>query len=349
MNNTVNKNNTASVERGTKTGGTDFKRMWKNITSLREMNLFLIIIGVCIILFILTPDFLTPSNLKSTAIGMSADGVVTIGMTIALVCGGFDLSVGAVMALAGAATGIMFLSGVNIWLSCLLGIAVGILVGIINGFFIGRIGLNPMITTLGMMGVARGAAYVITQGSPVSLANVPSSFAFLGQGDVLGIPFFVILFLILAVIGDLMMRRSEPLRKVFYTGSNEKAAILSGINTKKVKLWVFILVAGLSAISGVVSTARFTVADPTLGTSAEMRTMSAAVIGGASLSGGEGTIFGAVLGIILLNVINNGLVLLNVSVYWQDLVNGVILIAAVTLDYINHQRRLKNIKLHKAA
>lgn len=325
-----------------KKDGNGIKKIWKSFTSLREMNLLLIIVGTGIILTILTPDFLTSSNLKSTAVGMSADGIIAIGMTIALVCGGFDLSVGAVMALAGTTTGVLYLFGLNVWIASLCGIIAGILVGVINGFLIGRIGLNPMITTLGMMGVARGAADVITQGSPISFSSEPAAFAFLGQGGIFGIPFFVILFFVLAIIGDYMMRHSEPMRKVFYTGSNEKAAILSGIDTKKVKMYVFILAAFLSAISGVVSTARFSVADPTLGTSAEMRTMSAAVIGGASLSGGEGTIFGAVLGVILLNVINDGLVLLNVSVYWQDLVNGLILIGAITIDYVNHQRKLKD-------
>ena len=346
MNNSAN---VQKVEVKEPKGGNTIKSAWKAVTSLREFNLVVIIIAISIVLTILSPHFLSSSNLESVAVGLSADGIIVIGMTIAMVSGGFDLSVGAVMALAGTSVGVLYTAGVNIWISCLVGLLLGLLTGLINGLFIGRIGLNPMITTLGMMGVARGAADVITQGSPVSLASVPKGFSAIGQGHIGGIPVFVILFLVLVIVSDFLLRRSEPLRKVFYTGSNEKAAILSGINTKKVKMYVYILAGLLAAVAGIASTSRFCVADPTLGTGAEMRAMSAAVIGGASMSGGEGTIFGAALGVTLLNLINNGLVLLNVSVFWQDLVNGVILIAAVAFDYFNHQKKVKSIMMQNKA
>lgn len=320
-------------------------KIWRSVSSLREFNLIIIIFAVGILMTFLSPNFLTASNLKATGIGLSSDGIVAIGMTIAIVSGGFDLSVGSVMALCGASTGILYLFGVNIWIACFLGIIIGAIVGVINGLFIGRVGLNPFITTLAMMGIARGVAEVITQGSPISLSGVPDSFSYIGQGSIAGIPFFIILFVVLAVIADFLMRRSEPLRKVFYIGSNEKAAILSGINSRKVKMYVFVTTGVLAAVAGIACTSRFSVADPTLGTSAEMRAISAAVIGGASLSGGEGSIFGTALGVILLNMINDGLVLLNVSVNWQDLVLGLILITAVTLDYISHQRKLNSLKV----
>jgi ribose transport system permease protein len=215
---------------------------------------------------------------------------------------------------------------------------------LINGYFIGKVGLNPLITTLGMMGIARGAAYVVTQGSPISLFGVPKSFEFIGSGRMAGIPVIVIFFIIIAAIGDFLMRRSEPMRKVFYTGSNEKAALLSGINTGNVKMGVYLLTALLAACAGILSLARFTVATPTAGIGAELRVISAAVIGGASLSGGEGTILGAVLGVILLNIINNGLILMNVSVYWQDLIGGAILLVAVTVDLLTHRKKIRKAK-----
>lgn len=324
--------------------GVKLNIIWKTITSLREITVILIIITVSLILTMLSPYFLTQDNLMSTAIGLAADGMISVGMTIALVSGGLDLSVGSVMALSGVTAGALYFGGMSIWLACVIALAVGMICGLVNGFFIGKVGLNPFITTLAVMGIARGASYVLTQGSPISLFGVPESFAFIGQGKVLGLPFIVALFIVIAVVGDFLMRRSEYLRKVFYTGSNEKAAILSGINTSRVKMGVYLLVATLTSIAGILSVARFTVATPIAGMGAEMRSISAAVIGGASLSGGEGTILGAVLGVILLNLINNGLILLNVPVYWQDLVNGVILITAVTLDYMSHRNNVKNLK-----
>jgi ribose transport system permease protein len=170
----------------------------------------------------------------------------------------------------------------------------------------------------------------------------------MGQGEILGIPVIVAIFILIAIVGDFMIRRSELIRKVFYTGSNEKAAKFSGINTSKVKMQVYLLVAAFSSIAGILTLARFTVAAPTagLGADASIRCISAAVIGGTSLSGGEGTILGSVLGIILLNIISNGLILLNVPVYWQDLINGVILITAVTIDYLSHKNKTKNLKLN---
>lgn len=323
-----------------------FDALSKRIWSFRETTIIIIIIVMGIILSTLSPHFLTKDNIFSTAIGLSADGIIAVGMTIALISGGFDFSVGSVMSLSELTAGVLYLSGINIWISCAFALAVSVLCGFINGFFIGKVGLNPFITTLAVMGIARGASYVLTQGSPISLFGVPESFLFLGQGKIFGIPFIVELFILTAVIGDFMMRKSEPMRKVFYTGSNEKAALLSGIDTSKIKRNVYMLVSFLAGAAGILSIARFTVAAPTggLGADTSMRGISAAVIGGTSLSGGEGTILGSVLGVVLINLISNGLLLLNVPVYWQDFVNGIILISAVTLDYISHKNRLNNQK-----
>lgn len=314
---------------------------------IRELNLIVIIIVVGAILAILTPHFLKESNLLTTAIGFSADGIIVVGMTIALVSGGFDLSVGSVMGLSGVAAAVFFTMGVNIWVACILALLIGVLCGLFNGLFIGKVGLNPFITTLAMQGIARGAAYVLTEGSPVSLSGVSPSFKLIGSGNILGLPIIVVIFIVIAIIGDFMLRKTEPLRKVFYTGSNEKAAILSGINTSNVKLGVYIIASSLAALAGILSIARFSVATPSAGTNAELRNISAAVIGGASLSGGEGTVFGSVLGVLLLNIINNGLVLLNVSVYWQNLINGLILIIAVTFDFLSHKKSMDKVKTKK--
>jgi ribose transport system permease protein len=323
-------------------------KMWKSLTSIRETTVIMIIVMMVLVLSILSPHFLTRENIVSTAIGLSADGIITVGMTIVLISGGFDFSVGSVMSLSGIVAGFLYLSGANIWVACLIAILIGLACGLVNGAFIGYIGLNPFITTLAVMGIARGLSFVLTHGSPISLLGVSNSFTFMGQGEILGIPVIVAIFILIAIVGDFMIRRSELIRKVFYTGSNEKAAKFSGINTSKVKMQVYLLVAAFSSIAGILTLARFTVAAPTagLGADASIRCISAAVIGGTSLSGGEGTILGSVLGIILLNIISNGLILLNVPVYWQDLINGVILITAVTIDYLSHKNKTKNLKLN---
>ena len=315
-----------------------FIKAYNKVKGFREATIMLTIVMFSIILSLMAPNFFTVDNLRTTAIGMSADGIIAIGMTVALVSGGFDLSVGSIMGVSSVIAGGLYLAGVNIWVGCLIAVLISLLLGLFDGLLIGKVGINPFIITLGMMQMARGVAYVLTTGSPQSLASVPESFRFLGQEGVLGLPFIVLVFMLFAIAGDILMRKSSPFRKVFYIGSNEKAASLSGINVSKTKLGVYMLTAFLSSISGLLTLSRFGVATPTAGQGTELRVISAAIIGGASLSGGEGTILGAVLGIILLNLINNALVLLKVSVYWQQLISGLILIAAVTIDHLTHRK-----------
>ncbi|HEX2953418.1 MAG TPA: ABC transporter permease [Bacillota bacterium] len=314
----------------------------RRLFAVRELTLVAIIAGFGLILSFASPHFFSIANLSTTAVGLSSDGIIAIGMTVALVLGGLDLSVGSVMAFSSVVAGALYLNGVNIWLAALIALTLGMCCGLINGYFIGRIGLNPFITTLGMMSVARGCSYVLTQGSPLSLSGLDRNFAFLGSGSIGGVlPTMVVIFIVLTVVMDFAMRRSAALRQVFYTGSSEKAAELSGIDVSKVKFGVFFLTSLLASLAGILTLARFTVAAPNTGISAEMRAIAACVIGGCSLSGGEGTVIGAVLGVILLGLVNNALILLNVSVYWQELITGVILLVAVLVDFIAHHKLVK--------
>jgi ribose transport system permease protein len=313
-------------------------KLWKRLFAVRELTLMLIILIFGVVLSFLSPYFASIANLSTTAVGLSGDGIIAIGMTVVLVLGGLDLSVGSVMAFSGVVAGALYLNGVNIWPAAFFALALGMCCGLINGYLIGKVGLNSFVTTLGMMSVARGCSYVLTQGSPLSLAGLDKNFAFLGSGYIGGLfPTMVIIFIVLALLMDFAMRRSAPLRQVFYTGSSEKAAVLSGIDVSNVKVGVFFLSSMLASLAGILTLARFTVAAPNAGISAEMRAIAACVIGGCSLSGGEGTVMGAVLGVILLGLVNNALILLNVSVYCQDLITGVILIAAVLVDFFTHR------------
>lgn len=313
----------------------------KNVLKNRETGVLLIIIIVMAFIGLIEPRFFGMSNLRSVAIGLSADGLLAISLSIVLVLGGIDLSVGSVMALACVLTGGMFLNGINIWISAGVAIIVGALIGLFNGTMISKIGLPPFIVTLGMQSLARGASYIFTKGSPLSVGGMPGEFKFLGSGSIWIIPTVFFIYIGLALFFDFMMRNSKKFKNIFYVGSNEKTANLSGINVSKVKISVYILSAVLASVAGVISLARFNVATPTLGVMAETRAISAAVIGGTSMSGGVGSIVGSIFGVILLNIINNALVLLNVSVYWQEFVIGAILIIVVTFDYISNKRKNK--------
>ncbi|MHC1771884.1 MAG: ABC transporter permease [Flexilinea sp.] len=315
------------------------KNIFSRIFAHRESSVFLIIIVSAAITGIIQPRFFSVSNLRSIAVGLSTDGILAIALTLVLILGGIELSVGSVMALSCVIVGGLFLADVNIWICILVALAAGVGVGYFNGFMISKVGLPPFIVTLAMMSLARGVAYIFTEGSPLSMGGLPEWFRFLGKGSIGNIPMLFIIFIGFAIIFDILLRTSNVFRNIFYVGSNEAAANLSGINVAKVKIWVYIISAVLSTIAGILSLARFNVATPTLGTMAETKAISAAIIGGTSFSGGVGSILGTVFGVILLNLINNALIMLNVSVYWQDFVTGAILILAVTFDYVSHQKK----------
>jgi ribose transport system permease protein len=314
------------------------RRAWGSLSRFREGTLILTIIGICILMSFLSPYFFTAENLRTTMLSFAINGIVVIGMTIVLVNGGIDLSVGSVMAVIGAIAGRLYQSGVSIWIAAPVALVIGALLGAMNGFFITRIGLSPFITTLAMLSIARGAAFVVTQGIPLSLYSMPNSFKLIGKGDLLGIPVVIIIFVVFVIFADFLMRRSTILRRVVYTGSSEKAAIFSGINVRSVKMGVYVLSSFLAGLGGILSIARFATATPYFASGLELQAISACVIGGASLAGGDGSIVGSVFGIALLAIITTSMILLNVSVYWQDLVSGLILLTAVSIDYFTHSR-----------
>lgn len=313
---------------------------FRRLTSIREFTIAMVIVVLVIILAFLSGAFLSANNIISTLLSTVMTAIVSVGMTVALVSGGFDLSVGSVMSMSGVVAGSLALDGVNIWLAALIGLAASVLSGLITGLFIGKVKINPFIMTLGMQGVVQGVAYVVTQGAPLSVANASNSFLYLGQGNLLGIPVLIWILAIIVLVSDYLMRRAVVARKVYYIGSNESAAYLSGIRVAKTKVWIYIFTAILAGIAGVLTLSRFSVAAPTAGMGMELQAIAACIIGGASLSGGEGTVLGALLGSVLVGIVNDALVLLNVSVYWQSLVTGFVLIAAVTLDVMTHRKKI---------
>ncbi len=312
------------------------------LVGFREGTTILIILILGAVMAFLSPVFLTGENFSTMFKIFVINGWVVIAMTLVLISGGIDLSVAAVMAFVGVVAGQLFLVyHWNIWIASLAGIGVGVFVGFVNGFFITRVGLSPFIVTLAMSQIARGTAYVFSEAMPLPLNNVPAGFKFIGRGIIghTGVQFVIVLFIVVAILFDFLARRSTVLRKVYYIGSNEKSARFSGINVNRVRMGVYVLSGLLAAIAGILAIARFSSAPPYGYQGVELDAISAAVIGGTSMNGGEGTVLGAVLGIVLLALIQTAINLLGVSPYWSNFVTGAILLVAVSVDFLTHRNR----------
>ena len=309
------------------------------ILRVRELFMVILILVMSIIMAILSPYFLHVSNFVAIMRGFAMEGLVVVGMATLLIAGKFDLSVGSIMALSGIiAAWLLTAAKMPYAVAILGGLGVGLLSGTINGIVVTRIKVNPLIATLGMMSVARGVALGITEGHPV--INIPQGFAFIGQGSVLGVPLIIIYMVVIVIIADVLLRRGRAFRQLYYVGSSENAARLSGINVDRVVFLAFIASGLLTALAGVISMARLTSGVPTAFAGVELRMIAACVIGGCSLSGGEGTILGSLLGLIFMALVTNALTLFGVSIYWEGVVTGTILTLAVSFDMIS-RRRLK--------
>jgi ribose transport system permease protein len=306
------------------------------IMAAREITLFALIAVLVILMSVVSPYFLTIANFRAMAVGLVPTGVIVVGMAILLVSGGFDLSVGSVLALASTVCALLMIAGVPILPAILATLLLGAFIGLINGFLITGFGINPLVATLGTMSVARGLALVFTEG--FSLSSLPPSFGIAGNTNLLGLPLIVWLMIMLVAIGDLLLRRSTFLRQIYFIGSNERAARLSGIAVDRVRIVAYVLTSVLAALAGILLASRLMSGTPTAGNGLELQVLAAAVIGGASLRGGEGTVLGAFLGAVFVALINNAMTMLAVSIYWQMIITGAVLVAAVAIDMIGRKR-----------
>jgi ribose transport system permease protein len=312
---------------------------WTPAIKARETGLIVIILTLFTVMSFISPYFLTVDNLRAMSMAFAVESIVVVGMTILLISGGIDLSVGSVTALAMVVAGWLFLNGIDPWAAAVVAIAVTTCIGMFMGFLTTVVGLHHFIVSLGVMVIARGICLLATGGRPLGLFSLPPEFKFIGQGAVYGIPLVLIIFVVVVLSFDFLLRRTTAFRKVFYTGSNPKAAAYSGIRVGRVVFATTTLCSALCGVAGVIYMARFGSAQPSFGVGMELNVIAAAVIGGASLSGGVGTIFGAILGAVLLSVVSSSLSLLNVSVYWQDIIKGSILLTAVLFDHYLVKRR----------
>ena len=309
----------------------------KRTFGAREMVMVFLIIATCIIMTILSPYFLSLRNFVAIARGFSMEGIVAVAMGLLLIVGAFDLSVGSVMALCGIVSAVMIVNmHLPYFVAVLGGLATGALIGVINGLLVTRIHINPLIATLGMMTIVRGIALGVTEGSPV--INVPENFAWLGQGNVIGIPVPFFIMFVIALVVDILLRRGRTLRQLYYVGGNQKAARLSGIPVDRIILLSFVGTGLAAALGGILTMARLTSGIPTAFDSVALDVIAGCVIGGMSMAGGEGTIFGALLGVVFMSLISNAMTMLSVSVYWEGVVTGAILIIAVGADMFSRRK-----------
>jgi ribose transport system permease protein len=317
----------------------DWRSAGRRIAGFRELALIGMILVAGIVMMQLSAFFLTEGNLRSVLVGMVPGAIIAIGMAVLLASGGFDLSVAAVMALCGTIGAYLMDKDVPIVAAVFMALALGAVIGAGNGVLVTFLRVNPLVATLGTLLVARGLALVITEGYNVS--NLPRGFVQLGQDGpgIFQLPWMVWIMLGLALVGDLALRHTRFLRQVYYIGGNERAARLSGIRVDALRVFTYVLSGTLAALAGLLLAARLNTAVPTAGQNLELTVIAAAVLGGASLAGGEGTVLGAVLGVAFLALLSNALTLLNVSIFWQIVTTGIVLIVAVTLDMLLRRRR----------
>lgn len=308
---------------------------------IREYAIFVFFILLFVVLSVTAKGFLSTENLINVARQVSLIGIVSVGMTIIILTGGIDLSVGSVLA---ASSTICAYFMVNMHLdmvtSCIIAIVIGGLIGLFNGILITYGDIPPLITTLATMTGARGLAYIATQGIPIY--GFPKAFAFLGQGYIWKIPFPVILMVITFILGYILLNKLAFGRHIYGIGGNEEAVLLSGINIKKIKMIVYVLSGTLAGFAGIVLLSRINTGIPTAGSGFEMDVITAVVLGGVSIAGGEGKLRGVFIGVLIMGILSNGLIILNVQEYYQWVVRCFVLLLAVGFDRNAH--RLKSRK-----
>ena len=296
---------------------------------------FALLLLVCLLAFF-SPPFLRPDNIVNILRQTSINGMIAVGMTFVIITGGIDLSVGSLLALSAVIATSFAHPGAHLLIVPVsLGLLVGFACGALNGILIAKRRLAPFIVTLAMMTAARGLALVYTGGRPV--INLTDAYNEIGGGNFAGIPFPVIIFMVVVGSGVFLLHYTRFGRYVFAVGGNELAAKVSGIKTDWILIEVYALTGALAGIAGVVLSARVMSGSPAMGEGYELDAIAAVVIGGTSLSGGVGSIAGTIVGALIIGVMNNGLDMLNVSSYWQQIVKGVIIVLAVLLD-----RKAKN-------
>jgi len=327
---------------------TPFRKFYANlgVSMKRAIFSFILLVALFVLFSLLQPKlFLAPKNLQNLLQQIVTYTIIGCGLTFCLICGGNDLSAGASMALSGIIITTLLINGIPIWLCIVICLSLGILTGIMNGFFIEILGVVPFIATLGTQWVYRGLANAFVNGSPLYTTSIPDqqvqdAFYQLGGGRFgeAGLPYSVIIVLIYAIILGIILAKTRIGRQIYACGSNLEAAKLSGINAVGTRMFAYCMSGFSAAICGILVTSRLKSAQPMAGVGYEMEAIAAAVLGGISIAGGEGTIVNTVIGALMMGVIRNGLNLNKVNSYWQQVVVGFILIIAISVEVARHRR-----------
>ena len=327
--------------KGEETAGQMRRAAWRQIFGRQEFGVFIILAAMVLFLAVYTKTFLAGTNISNILRDFSWIAIAAFGECMIVITGGIDLSVGSVMGLSGLITAMLFARDMPIPVAVAGGLATGLLVGLVNGLMITKGKLPPFIATLGTMFMARGLCYGLSGGWPVR--DLPSAFNNLGRGVVsiggFDLPLPAIFMLVCAIIVSAYLTRTVWGYRIYAVGGNETATSLSGINTSLVKIMVYSLAGLLTAVGGILMTARLGVASPMAGQGYELDVIAAAVVGGTSLSGGEGTILGVLIGAAIMQVLRNGLVLTGVSAYWLQFMQGLVIVVLILLDQLRKQRR----------
>lgn len=305
---------------------------------VRRLSVLLILLALCLLFAALSDRFVTPANLLTVALQTSIVALVGIGLTFTLVGGGIDLSVGSVVALTGAlSAGLAVRTGLGTYPAILAALAVGSALGAVSGLLVVRGNIPPFVATLAMLAIARGLALVYTQGRPI--AGLDDAFKFWGTGTLGPIPMPVVVLAVVAASAHFLLTRTRLGLHIYAVGGNEETARLAGIRTRWVKLTVYVVSGFIASVTGVIMTARLWSAQPNIGTGMELDAITAAVLGGTSLFGGVGGIGGTIVGAFIIGVLSNGLNLVGVPSYNQQVIKGLVFIVAVLLDFFLKRRR----------
>ncbi len=300
---------------------------------------FFTLIALFVALSIASPNFLTSTNLSSVARQTAVINIMALGMTLIIISGGIDLSVGSILALGGLLGTMAMEKGAGIPAGIAVGIATGMLCGMANGAMITALRINPFIVTLGTMGIFRGIALIISNGLPVH--QIPPSFSFLGEGNLLKVPFVLWILLICALVMHVLLEHTRLGRYAFAIGSNPEAAFYAGVPVRFDTIAVYGIAGLLTGLAGMIEASRLMTGQPTGGQGYELQAIAAVVIGGGSLRGGEGSVIGTLIGAFIMGLLSNGSDLLGTNPYWQQVIIGAVIILAVSVDELRKRRMVK--------
>jgi ribose transport system permease protein len=304
--------------------------------NVRDAGTLFGLVAIAAVFSILAPDFLTPHNIINILQQSSINACVAIGMTLVIISGGIDLSVGPTAALSAVLTAMLMTSGIPLPISLLAGLAIGLACGFVNGALISYAGLQPFIVTLGTLSLYRALALIVTGGNPI--LGLPNGFRNLFNSDIGIVPVPVIIVAVLAALGWLLLRKAPIGEYILAVGGNEEAARVAGVPIARTKITTYMLSGALAFIAGIILIGRLGAAEPVLGNLWELDAIAASAIGGASLMGGKGSIVGTLLGALVLGAMRNGLTLMDVQAFYQLLATGIIIIAAMLVDRFTRGR-----------